>query len=83
MFEIVKIACEIENTDIVLCGKEFAYFERSYKEFQIELDKYYTIQFVDDLLTVEDDILSISITKDNLQVTVGGYRWLEYNERRY
>ena len=93
-FEMIKMAREIENTDIVLCGKQSAYFESSHKEFQDQLDKYYTKQqLVDDLLTVEDDILKVAIYdyvgaeqnslsffsqfSNDLQVTLGGYNWLD------
>ena len=78
----------------VLCGKASAYIERTDAAFLAEVDKYYhRLAIVDDLTTVEDDILKVAIYdfesseavsapayahfRDTHQVVVSGEHWLD------
>ena len=78
----------------VLCGKRSAYTERTDAEFLAEADKYYTLlQPVDDLLTVDDDIVKVAVFdfgsaarstepalerfRPDSQVVVSGAHWVD------
>ncbi|WP_019240260.1 MULTISPECIES: Cof-type HAD-IIB family hydrolase [Bacillus] len=93
-FEIVKLARTIPDVNIVVCGKKSAYIETTEPKVLSEVEKYYARrEFVEDLLTVEDDILKIALLdfkgaehhsmpyfkeyQQQLQVTVGGFIWLD------
>lgn len=59
---IIRDAREVENCDIVLCGKNGAYIETEKDVFGEEVKKYYhRRQSVQDLLAVRDDILKIAV----------------------
>ena len=50
------------DVGVVLCGKRSAYVEACDERFQAEVAKYYQrLERVDDLLTVEDDILKVAV----------------------
>lgn len=52
----------IEGCELVLCGKKSAYIEKSYEKFITEVEKYYfKYTIVDDLTTVDDDILKVTL----------------------
>jgi Cof subfamily protein (haloacid dehalogenase superfamily) len=60
--EIIGDIREIENCDIVLCGKKSAYIENSEPDFWSEAKKYYReCQRVGDLLAIDDDVLKIAV----------------------
>jgi Cof subfamily protein (haloacid dehalogenase superfamily) len=78
----------------VLCGKASAYIERTDAAFLAEVDKYYhRLRVVEDLDTVEDDILKVAIYdfesserisapafarfRSTHQVVVSGEHWLD------
>ncbi|MGM9926823.1 MAG: Cof-type HAD-IIB family hydrolase [Bacillus sp. (in: firmicutes)] len=73
--ELVELARTIDGTDVILCGKQSAYIEKSHDAFLQEVDKYYAKRvIVDDLMQVEDDIL---------KVTLYDYTSSEHNSNRY
>lgn len=60
--ELIKVGREIEESYVVLCGKEAAYIENDSPRLVDEVAKYYKrYKIVDDLTKVDDDILKISI----------------------
>lgn len=78
----------------VLCGKRSAYIEWRHPAFMAEVGKYYQrLLKVDDLMTVEDDILKVAVYafdsservaapaflpfRDRFQVVVSGQHWLD------
>lgn len=89
-----KIYAKAASIGVVLCGKRSAYIERIDPDFRAEVDKYYQrLEIVDDLLTVEDDILKVAIFdfesservaypffasyRTTHQVVVSGEHWLD------
>lgn len=59
---IVSEARQIEGAYIVLCGKRSAYIETQDPQALAELQKYYAeCQYVEDLLSVEDEFIKIAI----------------------
>lgn len=59
---IIKDIRNAGERDIVLCGKKSAYVETANAEFEAEVRKYYiNCQHVQDLLSVEDDILKVAL----------------------
>lgn len=79
---------------VVLCGKQAAYIEWAEPAFLAEVDKYYQrLQKVDDLLTVEDEILKVAVYdfesservaapafahyRQTHQVVISGLHWLD------
>lgn len=59
---IIKDIRVAGGRDIVLCGKKSAYVETLNAEFEAEVRKYYyRCELVQDLLSVEDDILKIAL----------------------
>ena len=59
---IIKDIRAAGDRDIVLCGKKSAYVETSNPEFEAEVRKYYiNCEHVDDLLSVNDDILKVAL----------------------
>ncbi|MCU4166390.1 HAD family hydrolase [Carboxylicivirga caseinilyticus] len=69
--KLIKHIRSIEGADIVLCGKEGAYVESRNERFLAEARLYYhRCTFVEDLLTVEDDVLKIAVNDfHNLEST--------------
>lgn len=60
--KIINTAREIEETEIVLCGKNAAYLECQDEKFVNEISKYYKkLEFVEDLKNVEDTFLKVTI----------------------
>lgn len=59
---IIREARQIDGAYIVLCGKRSAYIETQDQHALDELNKYYAeCQYVDDLLSVEDEFIKIAI----------------------
>lgn len=59
---IIKDIRATKGCDIVLCGKKSAYVETLNAEFEAEVRKYYhECELVQDLLSVEDDILKVAL----------------------
>lgn len=94
----IQIARNLRSTEtdvgIVLCGKRSAYIEHTEPIFQEEVDKYYLrVEFVNNLLSVEDEFLKVAIfnfdsaervtypafsgVQDTHQVVVSGAHWLD------
>ncbi|WP_160680531.1 Cof-type HAD-IIB family hydrolase [Clostridium sp. C8-1-8] len=60
--EIVRDVREIDHCHAVVCGKKCAYIESENTLFNKEVEKYYhKMMKVDDLESVEDDILKIAV----------------------
>lgn len=58
----ISLAREIEEAEIVLCGKNSAYVECTDEKFINEIQKYYKrLKFVEDLKEVEDTFLKVTI----------------------
>lgn len=63
---MIKVARDLKAThpgvNVVLCGKRSAYVESTDQAFNDEIAKYYLqLEIVDDLLTIEDDILKVAV----------------------
>lgn len=59
---IIEQARAIEGSHIVLCGKKSAYIETQDPQALEEFAKYYKrCEYVDDLLTVDDDFIKIAV----------------------
>lgn len=82
------------NLGVVVCGKRSAYIEGADEEFRSETAKYYAaLEVVDDLLTVDDQILKVAVydadggethtapaledLRDTHQVVVSGLHWVD------
>lgn len=64
--ELVRIGRTIDNTNIVLCGKNSAYVESSDERFLGEVRKYYhRYEIVDDLEKVDDTVLKVTMCDFN------------------
>lgn len=60
--DLIKTARTVSDSEIVLCGKKAAYIEKNRIEFVAEVEKYYhRYEVVDDLNSVEDNILKFTI----------------------
>lgn len=60
--QIITSVQSIENSFIVLCGKGIAYIDTNNPEALAEIAKYYAkVEYVDDLMAVEDDIIKIAV----------------------
>ncbi|MDA0150179.1 Cof-type HAD-IIB family hydrolase [Vibrio sp. LaRot3] len=60
--EVIKSVRNIDGAYTVLCGKKSAYIETQDPTAIAELSKYYhECQYVDDLLTVEDEFIKVAI----------------------
>lgn len=63
--EFIHIAHQIENANVVLCGKKQAYYEKKEVTFYNEALRYYAkLQYVENLnevLSFDDDILKVAI----------------------
>jgi len=95
---MIRVARDLKQREpgvnMVLCGKRSAYVESSDQAFNAEVAKYYLqLEVVDDLLTVEDDILKLAVFafqsservtypafepfSRSHQVVVSGQHWLD------
>ena len=95
---MIRVARDLKRREpgvnMVLCGKRSAYIESTDQAFNNEIAKYYLqLEIVDDLLTVEDDILKVAIfafqSSERVtypaferfsgihQVVVSGQHWLD------
>lgn len=100
--ELVEVARDLSargaDVGVVLCGKASAYIERTDAAFLAEVDKYYRrLEVVEDLTTVDDDILKVAIydfvSSEEVsapafapflathQVVVSGEHWLDVMDR--
>ena len=78
--ELIRIGRTIENSNVVLCGKNSAYVESSDERFLGEVRKYYErCEIVDDLEKVDDTVLKVTMCDFNgsEEVTVSGDIWLD------
>lgn len=96
--DMVRVARQINadggDVGAVLCGKTSAYIERTDAAFVAEVDQYYhRLQTVEDLTTVDDEVLKVAIYdfvssedvskpaysgfQDSHQVVVSGQHWLD------
>ncbi|SKA56909.1 Cof-type HAD-IIB family hydrolase [Photobacterium toruni] len=63
---IINSIKTIDNTFIVLCGKNSAYTETTDAQALEEIKKYYhNLEFVDDLLMVDDEFIKIAVLNFN------------------
>ena len=95
---MIRVARELKLrhpvVNVVLCGKRSAYIESTDQAFNGEVAKYYLqLEIVDDLLTIEDDILKVAVFAfesservtypaferfcHSHQVVVSGQHWLD------
>jgi HAD-superfamily hydrolase, subfamily IIB len=59
---LVELGRQIEDCEIIVCGKKSAYIEKNYKKFIIEVEKYYLkYEIVSSLDEITDDILKVTI----------------------
>jgi Cof subfamily protein (haloacid dehalogenase superfamily) len=64
--QIINNIQAIDSTYIILCGKGIAYIDTQEPEALSEIRKYYAkVKHVDDLLSVEDDIIKIAVLNFN------------------
>ncbi|MCH1959615.1 HAD family hydrolase [Romboutsia hominis] len=64
--ELVNIGRNIENSNVILCGRNSAYIESTDEEFIKEVEKYYEkYEVVKDVNEIEDDILKVTICDFN------------------
>lgn len=92
--ELITRGRTVPNAFVILCGKDAAYVESTEPHFIAEVEKYYArYEIVDDLLTVEDTVLKVTMCDftsaqtnslpifadyvDQLQVSVSGQIWLD------
>ncbi|UJH92228.1 Cof-type HAD-IIB family hydrolase [Antarcticibacterium sp. 1MA-6-2] len=60
--KFIEIGRTLNGVQVVLCGKTSAYVENKDEKFISEIKKYYErLEFVEDLTTVEDTILKVTI----------------------
>lgn len=60
--KIIQSVRQVENSHIVLCGKNSAYVETQNEQAIAEISNYYhKRQYVEDLLTVDDEFIKIAI----------------------
>jgi hypothetical protein len=95
---MIRVARELKakhpGVNVVLCGKRSAYVESTDQAFNDEVAKYYLqLEIVEDLLTVEDDVLKVAVfafqSSERItypayerfstthQVVVSGQHWLD------
>ena len=60
--EFIDMGRKLENTHLVLCGKDSAYIESNDQDFFNEINKFYArLKVVDDLKDVEDTYLKVTL----------------------
>ena len=92
--ELIEIGRTIPNSYVILCGKNSAYIESHDKRLIKQTAKYYErYKIVEDLTSIDDDILKVTICdfngsennsnnyfdeyRDKVQITVSGEIWLD------
>ena len=92
--ELIEIGRTIPNSYVILCGKNSAYIESHDERLIKQTAKYYErYKIVEDLTSIDDDILKVTICdfngsennsnnyfdeyRDKVQITVSGEIWLE------
>ncbi len=64
--EFIELGRKLEHTNLVLCGKNSAYIETRDKDFRNEISKFYErLEVVDDLTTVDDTYLKVTLCNFN------------------
>lgn len=59
---LVELGRQIEDCEIIVCGKKSAYIEQNYEKFIKEVKRYYLkYEIVNSLDEIEDDILKVTI----------------------
>ena len=92
--ELIEIGRTIPNSYVILCGKTAAYIENHDERFIKQTAKYYErYKIVEDLTSIDDDILKVTICDFNgsennsnnyfdeyrykVQITISGEIWLD------
>ena len=92
--ELIEIGRTIPNSYVILCGKNSAYIESHDERLINQTAKYYErYKIVEDLTSIDDDILKVTICdfngsennsnnyfdeyRDKVQITVSGEIWLD------
>ena len=92
--ELIEISRTIPNSYVILCGKNSAYIESHDERLIKQTAKYYErYKIVEDLTSIDDDILKVTICdfngsennsnnyfdeyRDKVQITVSGEIWLD------
>lgn len=92
--ELIEIGRTIPNSYVILCGKNSAYIESHDERLVKQTSKYYErYKIVEDLTSIDDDILKVTICdfngsennsnnyfdeyRDKVQITVSGEIWLD------
>src|SRR5690606_34367911 len=79
----VKIGRKTPGVQTVLCCKNTAYVETKDQDFITEIKKYYArLEYVDDLTSIENDILKVTIC-DNSGVEANSYYAFKEFEKDY
>ncbi|MCP9200994.1 Cof-type HAD-IIB family hydrolase [Gramella sp. GC03-9] len=64
--DFIRLGRDLENTNLVLCGKNSAYIETKDEDFRKEISKFYErLKVVDDLTQVEDTYLKVTLCNFN------------------
>lgn len=64
--DFIKMGRKLENTNLVLCGKDSAYVETKEEEFVDEVSQFYErLKYVEDLTAVDDTILKVTLCNFN------------------
>ena len=64
--EFIEMGRKLDNTHLVLCGKDSAYIESGDEEFKNEISKFYErLKVVEDLTKVEDTYLKVTLCNFN------------------
>ncbi|MCF4101288.1 Cof-type HAD-IIB family hydrolase [Gillisia sp. M10.2A] len=62
----ITIGRQLQHTELVLCGKNSAYIETKDTKFYTEIKKYYErLEVVEDITSVEDTILKVTVCNFN------------------
>ncbi len=95
---IIETGREIKNSNLILCGKKSAYIENTDKDFVKQVETYYKeYQVVNDLTTVDDEILKITFCdltgaeknslpklkkyENNFKVALSGEIWIDITDK--
>ena len=80
--ELIKIGQTIENSYVILCGKNSAYISNTDEKFMEQVNKYYAkVKIVNDLTKVQDDILKVTICDFNGSENNSYKYFAEYNDK--
>jgi Cof subfamily protein (haloacid dehalogenase superfamily) len=81
--EFVKIGRTINDTFVILCGKNAAYVENTNERFLSEARNYYSrLDIVDDLTQVDDEILKVTLCDFN-HVPTNSYLYFQQYENDF